>query len=106
MDYNSSVGSTRETSVVAEFSTGFEQDEFVPYTEMLIFDELSEKLWNDHLFINAHLNWGVAPGILYKQADRVGYDRARDEIREVMKRSGIRSKGKYLRARLLNLKVG
>ena len=62
----------------------------------LFFDELSERLHTDPLFLMAQDQWGAWPQALYNASQRLGWERVRDTIRHVQTKAGIRNKSAYL----------
>ena len=68
-----------------------------------IFDETSRKMWGDPLFTTAMWNWGFGRKMLWRECERLGFERVRSEIRYVQSQSGIRCKGKYLRKILASM---
>lgn len=70
-----------------------------------IFDDLSERIFTDPLFLKIHWEWRTKPSTLYNECHRLGVDRVRAAIKEVMPKKGIRNKGAYLLTCLRNLKA-
>lgn len=73
-------------------------------TELVVFDEVSEMMQADHLFRMVVWEWKMLPATLYNHLCRLDAERVREEIRQVIRKRGLRSKGSYLNTRLRNLK--
>ncbi len=69
-----------------------------------VFDEISERMFQDDDLYNAVEMWRVRPQILYVEIQRMGYERVKTRVREVKRLSGIRNRGAFLMNGLRKMK--
>jgi len=108
--YSSSVDSAARETVVADDCVIVFNPEPQPWnerqlenTELVVFDEVSGIIHDDDLFRMVVWEWNMLPATLYNFLCKLNHDRVREEIRQVGKKKGLRSKGAYLKTRLARM---